>query len=70
MLTFKVFDIESDGIKYNSTIELDPKSSKSMDEINYLNELRKDKEVYNLVPRSRWYCFFDETKTERTQSGA
>ena len=46
MLTFKIFDIEERGIKYNTTIELDPKSSKSMDEINYLNELKKDKKVY------------------------
>ena len=46
MLAFKIFDIQDNGIEYNSTVELDPRSSDSIDEINYLNELKKDKKVY------------------------
>lgn len=46
MLSFKIYDIIDDGIKFNSVIEVDPKSSKSIDEINYLYELKKNKKVY------------------------
>lgn len=46
MLAFKIFDVTDDGIEYNTMIELDPKSSKSIDEINYLDELKKSKKVY------------------------
>lgn len=46
MLSFKIYDISDDGIKFNSVIELDPKSSKSIDKVNYLYELKKSKKVY------------------------
>ena len=46
MLSFKIYNIGDNGIEFNSVIEIDPKSSKSIDEINYLYELKKNKKVY------------------------
>ena len=46
MLIFNVFDITETEAVLSSTIEIDPASSKSNDEIKYLFELRKTKKVY------------------------
>ena len=46
MLTFKIFDITETGLVHNRVIELDPKSSKSMNKTKELFELQKNKKVY------------------------
>ena len=46
MLKFNIFDLTDNGAVFNSVIEIDPKSVKSMQETRYLLDLYKDKKVY------------------------
>ena len=46
MLKFNIFDLTSDGANFNSVIEVDPKSVKSMRDAKNLLDLYKDKKVY------------------------
>lgn len=46
MLKFNIYDLMNDEVKFNKTIEIDPKSVKSMKDAKQLMELYKDKKVY------------------------
>ena len=46
MLKFNIFDITNDGVEFNSIVEINPKSVKSMQEARHLLDLYKNKKVY------------------------